>query len=115
MKTALVTGGSRGIGRAVSIKLASEGYHVLINYLSNSEAADQTFETITKSGGSAELIPFNVSDREAIEKALERWMSSNPDTYIEVLINNAGIRRDNLHIFMDPGDRYQLEQFFLYH
>jgi 3-oxoacyl-[acyl-carrier protein] reductase len=55
MKTALVTGGSRGIGRAVSIKLASEGYHVLINYLSNSEAADQTFETITKSGGSAEF------------------------------------------------------------
>ena len=62
MKIALVTGGSRGIGKAVCLKLASEGYHVIINYVSNDEAARATLEQITAAGGSAELLKFDVSD-----------------------------------------------------
>ena len=71
MKYALVTGGSRGLGRAVCQKLAAQGWPVLINYQSNSAAAEETLRSITKAGGQAELLQFDVSDPEQIEKALE--------------------------------------------
>ena len=100
MKYALVTGGSRGLGRAVCQKLAVQGWPVLINYQSNSAAAEETLRSITEAGGQAELLQFDVSDPEQIEKALESWSASHPDDHIAVLVNNAGIRRDNLLVFM---------------
>jgi 3-oxoacyl-[acyl-carrier protein] reductase len=104
MKTALVTGGSRGIGKAICIKLADEGYHVLINYLSNISEAENTLQTIKDNNGSAELMAFNISDKNDIEQTIKRWINSNPNQYIEVLINNAGIRKDNLLVFMENDE-----------
>ena len=101
MKTALVTGGSRGIGRAVTISLANMGYHVLINYVSNEAAALQTREAI---GGQGELLRFDVGDPESVRSAIEGWQAAHPEDYIEVLVNNAGIRRDNLMVWMEPAD-----------
>ncbi len=101
MKTALVTGGSRGIGRAVCISLARMGYHVLINFVSNETAARETLEAI---GGQGELLRFNVGDPEAVRSAIEGWQAAHPEEYIEVLVNNAGIRHDNLMIWMEPDE-----------
>ena len=114
MKTALVTGGSRGIGRAVSQRLAAMGYHVLINYVSNENAARETLDAI---GGQGELLRFDVGDPEAVRTALEGWQAAHPDDYIEVLVNNAGIRRDNLMVWMEPTEwdsvlRTNLDSFF---
>jgi 3-oxoacyl-[acyl-carrier protein] reductase len=100
MKYALVTGASRGLGKAIAIRLAKDGFAVLINYQSNKEAAEDTLKQIQEAGGTGELLPFDVSDQNAIETALESWSTSHPDEYISVLINNAGIRQDNLMIFM---------------
>lgn len=104
MKFALVTGASRGIGRAVALKLSEMGYHILINYLSNEEGAKNTEEAILKNGGTSALIKFNVSDREEVELALNSWHKANPEEYIEVLVNNAGIRKDNLMIWMETEE-----------
>ncbi|MBR6309634.1 MAG: 3-oxoacyl-ACP reductase FabG [Paludibacteraceae bacterium] len=101
MKYALVTGGSRGLGRAVCVKLAQMGFSVIINYQSNKSAADETVKLIEEQGGKAELLPFDVSDKGAIEKALADWEQSHPDEYIDVLVNNAGIRQDNILVFME--------------
>lgn len=100
-KYALVTGGSRGIGRAICCKLADLGYPVIINYKSNEDEARQTLGMIVSKGGEAELLPFDVSLKEEIEKALESWASEHPESYIACLVNNAGIRRDNLLVFMN--------------
>lgn len=104
MKYALVTGGSRGIGRAVAIKLAHMGYNVVINYQSNDAEAEKTLALIREAGSDGELLKFDVSDREATEVALNGWMEAHKEEYIEVLVNNAGIRRDNLLIWMEPSD-----------
>ena len=100
-KNALVTGGSRGIGRAICRKLASMGYHVLINYVSREDAALQTLELI---GGQGELLRFDVADPEAVAAAVFAWQQAHPEEYIEVLVNNAGIRKDSLLIWMEPED-----------
>lgn len=104
MNYALVTGGSRGIGRAIAIQLAKDGYHVIINYKSNHEAANETLRLITEAGGEAELLPFDVSQPDAINAAMDQWEASNPDAFIEVLVNNAGIVRDNLMLDMPAED-----------
>lgn len=104
MKYALVTGGSRGIGRAVSLRLAGAGYAVIVNYQSNTAAAEETVNMIRQAGGRAELMQFDVRNKEQIEATLTEWEQSNPDEYIEVLVNNAGIRRDNLLAFMSDED-----------
>ena len=101
MKTALVTGGSRGIGRAVTLSLARLGYHILINYVSNETAARETLDAI---GGQGELLRFDVGDPEAVKAALEGWQAAHPEEWIEVLVNNAGIRKDNLLIWMEPDE-----------
>ena len=93
MKCALVTGGSRGIGRAICAKLSAMGYYVLINYKSNTEEANNTLHQI---GGNGELLQFDVADKVAINKVLGDWISANEDKVIEVLVNNAGIREDSL-------------------
>lgn len=104
MKYALVTGGSRGIGRGISIKLAADGYHVLINYRSNNEEAENTLDEINKNGGSGELLKFDVSSEEDIALVLGGWMEKNQEKHIEVLVNNAGIIKDNLMVFMPSED-----------
>jgi len=100
MKYALVTGGSRGIGRAICVKLSEMGYPVLVNYQSNQEAAEETKRQIEVNGGVAELLPFNVSSAEEVDKALNDWMENHPEDYIAILINNAGIRQDTMMVFM---------------
>lgn len=97
---ALVTGGSRGIGRAVAVRLAGEGIPVIVNYTSNQAKAEETVAVIASAGGTAELLRFDVSDTEAVDDALEGWEAAHPDDYIGILVNNAGIRRDSLMIFM---------------
>jgi len=96
----LITGGSRGIGRAICLKLASMGYAVLINYSTDTESALETQKLVADEGGMAELLPFDVSDPAGVDAALEQWSSNHPEEYISVLVNNAGIRRDVLMIFM---------------
>ncbi len=101
---ALVTGGSRGIGRAVAVKLAKMGYKVLINYMSNDVEAEKTLAMIREAGSDGELLKFDVSQADVAQKALEDWMAAHPSEYIEVLVNNAGIRKDNLLVFMAPDE-----------
>lgn len=100
MEYALVTGGSRGIGKEISLALAKMGYCVLINYLSNEKAAKETKEEIENGGNKAELLPFDVSSKESIDSALMKWSEENPNDYISVLVNNAGIRKDAVMVFM---------------
>lgn len=103
MKYALITGASRGLGRAVAIKLASMGLPVIINYQSNAAAAQEVKQEIETQGGQAELMPFNVGNQAEVEAALSQWETAHPDDYIAYLVNNAGIRRDNM-MFMMPTD-----------
>jgi 3-oxoacyl-[acyl-carrier protein] reductase len=100
MKFALVTGGSRGIGRAICIEMAGMGYNVLINYKSNEEEAKNTLALVKEKGVEGELIQFDVSDKAAIISKLGDWMEANTDKVIEVLVNNAGIRDDGLMMWM---------------
>lgn len=104
MNYALVTGASRGIGRAIAERLAKDGYTVIINYHSNTAAAEAAKEAIEAAGGTAELLPFDVADGKAIEAALASWEASHEGEHISVLVNNAGIRRDGLMVFMDEND-----------
>ena len=108
MEYALVTGGSRGIGRAVALRLAARGYTVVINYKSNEEAARETLQAIEAAGGRAELLPFDVARPEAIEAALAAWQERHPEDYISVLVNNAGVRRDNLMVFMQNEEWHEV-------
>ena len=100
MKYALVTGGSRGIGRAISVKLAEMGYHILINYKSNEVEALNTLALVQQKGTGGELLKFDVSNKTEVDQALGTWIENNKDKNIEVLINNAGIRQDALMIWM---------------
>lgn len=100
MNYALVTGGSRGLGAAICRRLAASGLGVIINFRSNREAAQLVADSITADGGVATLLPFDVSSGPDVDNALEQWEDSHPDDRITVLVNNAGIRDDNLMIFM---------------
>lgn len=99
-KFALVTGGSRGIGRAICIKLAEQGYHILINYKSNHAEAQKTAGLVAEKGTTAELLQFDVSNKADVDQVLGGWIESNKDHALEVLVNNAGIRQDNLMIWL---------------
>ena len=117
MKCALVTGGSRGIGKAICIKLAAMDYYVLVNYRSNIEEANHTLAQIKEQGGNGELLPFDVSDKQKIQEILGAWIEKNTDKYIEVLVNNAGIKEDNLMLYMEDAQwenviRNNLDSFF---
>lgn len=104
-KYALVTGGSRGIGRAICVKLAQEGYQVIINYASNEAEAQKTLEM---TGNNGEILPFDVSNAEQTKAALADWQQHHPEDYIEVVVNNAGIRRDNVLALMPEDDWHRV-------
>jgi len=117
MKCALVTGGSRGIGRAICIKLGGLGYHILINYKSNLAEAEQTLSLVQQNKGTAELLPFDVSQKQEILDKLGSWMQAHPEDPIEVLVNNAGIKDDVLMMWMKDDQwenvmRTNLDSFF---
>jgi len=100
MRYALVTGGSRGIGRAVCLSLAKDGFHVIINYNTKSEEAQTTLGMVRENGGSGEILQFDVASQEAVENSLGNWLAVNEGKYIQVLVNNAGIRKDALLMWM---------------
>ena len=102
MKCALVTGGSRGIGRAICLKLAMQGYSILVNYKNNDEEANKTIGLIEEKNGKAQLLKFDVADLPGTDKGLGGWIETHPEDTIEVLINNAGIREDALLMWMTP-------------
>lgn len=108
MKYILVTGGSRGIGRAICLRLVGMQMPIIINYYSNAEAAEQTKQMIEQEGGHAELLPFNVANKLEVENAIDQWEQRHPDDYIAVLVNNAGVRRDNVMFMMSDDDWHQV-------
>jgi 3-oxoacyl-[acyl-carrier protein] reductase len=103
-KYALITGGSRGIGKAIALKLSENGYSAIINFVSNTEAAQNTLQEIVNAGGDGELLQFDVRDQKAVTDALCAWQHSHENEYISVLINNAGIRKDGLMLWMERKD-----------
>ena len=105
MGYALITGSSRGIGRAIAVRLAHEGYRVLINYASNEVEAQKTLELCD---GQGELVRFDVSDGEQTRAALAEWQSSHDGEYISVVVNNAGIRRDSVLALMPEDDWHRV-------
>lgn len=105
MKCAIVTGGSRGIGRAVCIKLAEEkNYHILINYASNETAAKETLAKVEELGATGEILKFDVANAEESLNVLTEWQDKTPDAIVEVIVNNAGITRDGLFMWMQSED-----------
>lgn len=108
MKYALITGGSRGLGRAIAQALAKDGIPVIINYQSNRQAAEETRLSILEQGGKAELLPFDVSDEQAVAAAIDQWEEGHPEDYIAYLVNNAGIRRDNMMFMMPTRDWHEV-------
>ena len=105
MKYALVTGGSRGLGRAICLKLAEQGIPVIINYVSNQQAAEEVKSLVEAAGsGVAELLKFDTGNIQEVDAALDAWEESHPDDYIAYLVNNAGIRRDNMMFMMPEED-----------
>lgn len=104
MKYALVTGGSRGIGRAVCVKLACMGYYVIINCVNNLQEALKTLELVRVAGQDGEIMVFNVSNSEQVRKTIGEWQEAHSDSFIEVLVNNAGIRRDEILALMPEDD-----------
>jgi 3-oxoacyl-[acyl-carrier protein] reductase len=104
MKYALITGASRGIGKAIAMKLAAEGYYIVINFRSNQEEAEKTLAAIRALGSDGELLKFDVGNKNDINQVLGSWIDANKEKPIEVLVNNAGIRKDNLLMTMSDED-----------
>ncbi|MBN1381802.1 MAG: 3-oxoacyl-ACP reductase FabG [Deltaproteobacteria bacterium] len=105
-KTALVTGGSRGIGRAVCLELAGAGYYVLVNYRTQEAAAKETLIMIMDAGGGGELCPFDVTDQPTVAACLKDLTGRLG--FIEVLVNNAGVAADGLFGLMPPEDWHRV-------
>jgi 3-oxoacyl-[acyl-carrier protein] reductase len=100
MKYALITGSSGGIGSAICKALVNAGYDLLVHYNKNLEAAEEVKAFAESAGRVAALLPFDVSDPRSVDASLGKWLDANPAEAIEVLVNNAGIRKDNLLVFM---------------
>ncbi len=109
MKCALVTGGSRGIGRVICQKLAEDSeYHILINYHSNQAAAEETLAMVQALGRTGEILKFDVSNHEEVKTVLGDWEAKNPEALVEAIVNNAGITKDGLFMWMTEGDWNQV-------
>ncbi|WP_413510973.1 3-oxoacyl-ACP reductase FabG [Myroides odoratus] len=105
MKTAIVTGGSRGIGKAICLRLAQEKkYHIVINYQVNEEKALETLREVEQLGATAEILRFDVSKNEEVQEVLSKWVEDNPKAVVEVIVNNAGVTRDGLFMWMSYED-----------
>lgn len=103
-KCALVTGASRGLGRSIAVTLAKDlGLHILINFASNEAAGLETKKLIEEQGGTAELLPFQVQNSAEVNEKIDGWIENNKESRIEVLVNNAGITKDNLMVFMEES------------
>lgn len=101
-KVALVTGGSRGIGRAIALRLAAEGAYVVVNYAKNREAAEEVVSSIEKAGGRARVSGFDVSDFDTVQEEIENIVTELGG--IHILVNNAGITQDTLIVRMKKED-----------
>ncbi|TFH40062.1 MAG: 3-oxoacyl-ACP reductase FabG [Chrysiogenales bacterium] len=101
-RIAIVTGGSRGIGRAIAVGLARDGYYVVVNYRSNDGAAAETMVLIRAAGGEGETMKFDVASTPEAEQAMENIAGRFAS--IDVLVNNAGITADNLFLMMPEAD-----------
>ncbi|MDH1601814.1 MULTISPECIES: 3-oxoacyl-ACP reductase FabG [unclassified Empedobacter] len=105
MKCAIVTGGSRGIGKAICLKIAEEhDYHLLINYNSNEAAALETLKEVEALGGTGEILKFDVADANQTQQVLTEWTEKNTNAIVEVIVNNAGITKDNLFMWISQDD-----------
>lgn len=105
MKIIFISGATKGIGRSIALELAKiENTHLILNYSSDDKLADETLNEIQNLGGSAELMKCKIQDFDALSFLIEKWKNKNPDNYIHTVINNAGIIRDGLFMFMDSSD-----------
>jgi len=104
MELALITGGSGSLGKAICIKLAEMGFPVLVHFNSNEAAANIVVDEILEMGGIAETIKFNVADHKNVKEVLSNWQEKHPEDIITVLVNNAGITKDTLMVWMDDTD-----------
>lgn len=101
---ALVTGASRGIGRAVALELGRRGCSMLVHYGSSAAGAEETCKAIAAAGGEAESLQFDVRDGVGVRAALEAWQRAHAGEYISVVVNNAGVRKDGLMLWMAEED-----------
>ncbi len=104
MKYALITGGSRGLGRAICLEIAQMGIPVIINFQSNATAAEEVQRHIIEAGGIAELMRFDVANEEDVDKHISEWEARHPEDYIAYLVNNAGIRKDGMLFMMTSNE-----------
>jgi 3-oxoacyl-[acyl-carrier protein] reductase len=100
VKSVLVTGGSRGIGRAICLKMAELGYYVIINYKGNEAAALDTLAQVRALGADGELLQFDVQQKDQVKTVLGGWIEAQKEKPIEILVNNAGIKDDTLMLWM---------------
>ncbi len=99
-KTAIVTGGSKGIGRAICVELARAGCYVVINYMSDEQGAVRTLSLVEEEGGRGEIIQFDVRNRQAVEEVVTDIGARLG--HVDILVNNAGIIADGLFMLMPP-------------
>ena len=101
-RVALVTGASRGIGRAIALSLAGAGAYVIVNYRDNRTAADATLAAIIEQGGRGELAHFDVADESQIEQAVKKIVDGHKK--VDIVVNNAGVTADNLLMRISTAD-----------